>query len=149
MGVQVFVQSPAGSAVVELAPTTTVSQATALFAEKCGVVSDELYLSHAGYVLSAESTIAEQGIQKDSTLLLNFRARGGVIEPSLVVLAKKYNCEKKVCRLCYARLPPRAVNCRKKICGHTNQLRVKKKLKHVTAIERAPSPPSASAIARP
>ena len=34
-----------------------------------------------------------------------------------------------VCRKCYARLPPRAKNCRKKKCGHTNQLRPKKKLK--------------------
>ena len=33
-----------------------------------------------------------------------------------------------LCR-CYARLHPRATNCRKKKCGHTNQLRVKKKLK--------------------
>ena len=57
------------------------------------------------------------------------RGRGGVIEPSLVVLAKKYNAEKKVCRICYARLPVRATNCRKKICGHSNQLRPKKKLK--------------------
>ena len=32
-------------------------------------------------------------------------------------------------RSCYARLPVRAVNCRKKKCGHTNQLRPKKKLK--------------------
>ena len=30
---------------------------------------------------------------------------------------------------CYARLPIRAVNCRKKKCGHSNQLRMKKKLK--------------------
>lgn len=30
---------------------------------------------------------------------------------------------------CYARLHPRAVNCRKKKCGHTNNLRPKKKLK--------------------
>eukprot|EP00850_Spirogloea_muscicola_P013244 SM000089S23800 [mRNA] locus=s89:130:6221:+ [translate_table: standard] len=29
--------------------------------------------------------------------------------------------------LCYARLHPRAVNCRKKKCGHSNQLRPKKK----------------------
>ncbi|GAB0141341.1 hypothetical protein EsHS_00001940 [Epichloe bromicola] len=28
-----------------------------------------------------------------------------------------------------ARLPPRATNCRKRKCGHTNQLRPKKKLK--------------------
>jgi ribosomal protein L40E len=34
----------------------------------------------------------------------------------------EYNCEKMICRKCYARLPPRAVNCRKKKCGHTNQL---------------------------
>ena len=54
------------------------------------------------------------------------RLRGGVIEPSLVVLAKKYNQDKKVCRVCYARLPARAENCRKKKCGHTNQLRPKK-----------------------
>ena len=33
------------------------------------------------------------------------------------------------CCRCYARLPPRAKNCRKKKCGHTNQLRPKKKLK--------------------
>ena len=64
-----------------------------------------------------------------STLHLVGRLEGGVIEPSLVVLAKKYNQDKKVCRLCYARLPPRALNCRKKACGHTNQLRPKKKLK--------------------
>lgn len=32
-------------------------------------------------------------------------------------------------RRCYARLHPRAVNCRKKKCGHTNQLRIKKKIK--------------------
>lgn len=63
------------------------------------------------------------------TLHMLPRMEGGVIEPSLVVLAKKYNADKKVCRICYARLPPRAVNCRKKICGHSNQLRPKKKLK--------------------
>ena len=32
------------------------------------------------------------------------------------------------CR-CYARLPIRAMNCRKKKCGHSNMLRMKKKLK--------------------
>ena len=55
--------------------------------------------------------------------------RGGIIEPSLKVLAGKYNCEKQICRKCYARLPPRATNCRKRKCGHSSQLRPKKKLK--------------------
>jgi len=67
--------------------------------------------------------------QQESTLHLVLRLRGGIIEPSLKALASKYNCEKMICRKCYARLPPRATNCRKKKCGHTNQLRPKKKLK--------------------
>lgn len=57
------------------------------------------------------------------------RLRGGIIEPNLRTLAQKYNTDKKICRKCYARMDPRAVNCRKKSCGHTNQLRLKKKLK--------------------
>lgn len=84
------------------------------------------------------------------------RLRGGIIEPSLRQLAQKYNCDKMICRKyvltrggggrpghgpdapspslvslhrCYARLHPRAVNCRKKKCGHTNNLRPKKKVK--------------------
>ncbi|PIO40555.1 hypothetical protein AB205_0117940 [Aquarana catesbeiana] len=64
-----------------------------------------------------------------STLHLVLRLRGGIIEPSLRQLAQKYNCDKMICRKCYARLHPRAVNCRKKKCGHTNNLRPKKKLK--------------------
>ena len=52
-----------------------------------------------------------------------------VLDPTLAQLAKKYNCEKKICRKCYARLPPRASNCRKKSCCRTSQLRIKKKLR--------------------
>ncbi|MBC83254.1 MAG: 50S ribosomal protein L40e [Acidimicrobiaceae bacterium] len=51
------------------------------------------------------------------------------IDPTLAALAKKHNCDRKICRKCYARLPPRAKNCRKKKCGHTSQLRAKKKIK--------------------
>lgn len=52
-----------------------------------------------------------------------------VYDPSLEAIAKKVNCEKMVCRKCYARLPPRATNCRKKKCGNSSQLRFKKKIK--------------------
>ena len=38
-----------------------------------------------------------------------------VYDPSLAALAKSYNCDKMICRKCYARLPPRAKNCRKKM----------------------------------
>lgn len=36
----------------------------------------------------------------ESTLHLVLRLRGGIIEPSLMALAKKYNCEKLICRKC-------------------------------------------------
>ena len=55
--------------------------------------------------------------------------KGGAIDPNLIKLARKNNCEKMVCRKCYARLHLRAKNCRKRKCGHSNHLRVKKKLK--------------------
>ncbi|KAL9488941.1 hypothetical protein ACSS6W_001218 [Trichoderma asperelloides] len=75
-----------------------------------------------------EEQDANANIQ-ESTLHLVLRLRGGIIEPSLKALASKFNCDKMICRKCYARLPPRATNCRKRKCGHTNQLRPKKKLK--------------------
>ena len=55
--------------------------------------------------------------------------KGGAIDPNLASLARKFNYEKKICRKCYARLHIRAKNCRKKKCGHSSDLRIKKKLK--------------------
>nr|GEX18430.1 ubiquitin-60S ribosomal protein L40 [Tanacetum cinerariifolium] len=68
----------------------------------------------------------------ESTLHLVLRLRGGGIKPPedcylpfQLALARKFNQHKQVCRKCYARLPKRATNCRKKKCGHSNQLRPK------------------------
>ena len=51
------------------------------------------------------------------------------IEASLAALARKYKCDKMICRKCYARLPPKAHNCRKRACGHYGDIRPKKKIK--------------------
>ena len=37
-----------------------------------------------------------------------------VYDPSLANLAKNANCDKMICRKCYARLPLRSKQCRKK-----------------------------------
>ena len=52
-----------------------------------------------------------------------------VYNPESAEIAKRYNCERMICRKCYARLSIRATNCRKKNCGKSSDLRVKKKLK--------------------
>merc|ERR1712124_180403 len=78
-------------------------------------------------------SLMKNSINKDvklseAALCFTLKLKGGVIEPNLMALARKYNQLKKVCRKCYARLDPRSTNCRKKKCGHSKQLRPKKKI---------------------
>ena len=55
--------------------------------------------------------------------------RYSMIEPTLKALAEGYRVKKLICRECYARLDSRSHNCRKSKCGHSSNLRSKKKLK--------------------
>jgi large subunit ribosomal protein L40e len=100
-----------------------------LIEDKEGILSNEQRLIFNGKELEDGQCLSDYDISNDSTLDVVLSMIGGVYDPSLAALAKTFNCERKVCRKCYARLPPRATNCRKKKCGHTNQLRPKKKLK--------------------
>lgn len=54
---------------------------------------------YAGKQLEDECSMEEAGVNKASTLQLCLgRLRGGVIEPSMKVLAASYKCEKMICR---------------------------------------------------
>ncbi|CAL8460511.1 g40 [Coccomyxa elongata] len=118
-----------GLTALEVDASDTVESVKAQIAGKEGIPIEVQRLIYSGRQLEDEQTLARYDVERDSTLHLVMRLRGGIIEPSLQILARKYNQDKMICRKCYARLHPRAVNCRKKKCGHTNQLRVKKKLK--------------------
>ena len=130
---QLIINAPEGNTfTIEAESNWTISDLKSEICLETGLLFNQQNLILGGKVLSEKTELADFGLENDSNIELLVNLKGGAtstMDPAIVELSKKYNHDKKICRKCYATLPPRAEKCRKRSCGHWPDIRPRKTIK--------------------
>jgi large subunit ribosomal protein L40e len=128
----IFIRMPNGKHLaVDKTTVSTVSNLKEnIFNEEGIPIENQILLASSVELTNFDSL---ESLEDGSFVDLSLGLMGGVgssdIPDHLKELAYKYKVYKMICRGCYARLPPNAHNCRKRKCGHSANIRPKKKIK--------------------